>query len=206
MSANALEHLRRVDPVMGRLMDRVGACAWKPERRRTPFEALVRSVAYQQLHGTAAAAIVKRMLALYPGRKFPSPQEILATPEETLRGAGLSRSKVAAIRDLAARTIEGVVPDSRAISRLKDEAIVERLTTVRGVGPWTVHMLLIFKLGRPDVLPTTDFGVRKGFSLAYGRPEMPTPGELLAHGEIWRPFRTYAAWYLWRACDLPPAS
>jgi DNA-3-methyladenine glycosylase II len=125
----------------------------------------------------------------------------LITPEEKLRGAGLSRAKVAAIKDIAAKTIEGVVPTRRAISKMTELEIIERLTTVRGVGPWTVEMLLIFTLGRTDVLPTTDYGVRKGFALTYGWKELPTPRELLEFGERWRPHRTTAAWYFWRALD-----
>jgi DNA-3-methyladenine glycosylase II len=125
----------------------------------------------------------------------------LATPDERLRGAGLSRAKTAAVKDIAAKTLEGVVPTGRAIARLSDEEIVERLTAVRGVGPWTVEMLLIFTLGRQDVLPATDFGVRKGFAVTYGLKELPAPKDLLAHGEKWRPHRTTAAWYLWRSLD-----
>jgi DNA-3-methyladenine glycosylase II len=203
MSTDALQHLARADKVMARVIERVGPCAWKPRRRRSPFETLVQSVAYQQLNGTAAATIFGRVKALYPGKPFPSPADLLATPDRQLRGAGLSRSKIAAIKDIAANTLSGVVPTSRAIARLDDEAILSRLTTIRGVGPWTVHMLLIFKLGRPDVLPVTDFGVRKGFAVAYGLADLPDPRELLAHGEKWRPYRSFAAWYLWRVLDLP---
>ena len=126
----------------------------------------------------------------------------MTTPAERLRGAGLSRAKVAAIKDIAAKTVEGVVPGSRAIAKMSDAEIVERLTTLRGVGPWTVEMLLIFTLGRTDVLPATDYGVRKGFAVTYGWKELPTPKELLAYGERWRPHRTTAAWYLWRALEL----
>jgi DNA-3-methyladenine glycosylase II len=161
----------------------------------------VRSVAHQQLHGKAANTILKRFVALYPGKPFPSPEELLETDDEKLRGVGFSRAKVAAIKDIAAKTVEGVVPTSCAIHKMSDTEIVERLTTIRGVGPWTVEMLLIFKLGRPDVWPVTDFGVRKGFSIAFELEEMPTPKELMAHGERWRPYRTTVAWYLWRATD-----
>ena len=165
------------------------------------METLVQSVAHQQLNGTAAAAIFGRVRALYPGRAFPTPEQLLATPEELLRGAGLSRSKVAAIKDIAANTLTGVVPTSRAIARMKDEAILERLTVIRGVGPWTVHMLLIFKLGRMDILPVTDYGVRKGFALTYGLKDLPTADHLTEHAEKWRPYRSIASWYLWRALD-----
>jgi DNA-3-methyladenine glycosylase II len=203
MNAEAIGHLRRADKVLARLIKKVGPCTLVPKRRRTPFEALVRSVTYQQLNGTAAETILRRVLALYPHRKFPAPEDFLATPDAKLRGAGLSRNKTAAIKDIAARTLDGVVPTSRAIAKLSNEEILERLTTVRGVGPWTVEMLLMFTLGREDVLPATDFGVRKGFALTYGLRELPAPRDVLAHGEKWRPHRTTAAWYLWRAVDLP---
>jgi DNA-3-methyladenine glycosylase II len=202
MSHDALHHLRRADKVMGRLIERVGPCTWKPRRNHSPFKTLVMAVAHQQLNATAANTILSRVKALYPGKPFPSPEELLATPDEPLRGAGLSRSKVASIKDIAANTIAGVVPTARAITRMDDAEILSRLTTIRGVGPWTVHMLLIFKLGRPDVLPTTDYGVRKGFAVAYRTKELPTPNELLEHGERWRPYRSFAAWYLWRALEL----
>jgi 3-methyladenine DNA glycosylase/8-oxoguanine DNA glycosylase len=171
-------------------------------RRRTPFVALVSAVVYQQLNGTAASTILKRVLALYPGKRFPSPEDLLATPDDRLRAAGLSRAKTAAIKDIAAKTAAGLVPDSRAIARMTNEEIIERLTSVRGVGPWTVEMLLMFTLGRLDVLPSTDYGVRKGFAVTFGWKDLPTPKELLEYGECWRPHRTTAAWYLWRALEL----
>ena len=203
MTAEAIEHLNRADKVLKQLIKKVGPCTLKPRSRRSPFEALVQSVAYQQLNGTAAATILGRVKALYPKRRFPAPEDLLATPDERLRGAGLSRAKVAAIKDIAAKTISGVVPTSRALAKMSEAEIIERLTTVRGVGPWTVEMLLIFTLGRMDVLPVGDYGVRKGFAVTYGRKELPTPKELLAYGEKWRPHRTTAAWYFWRALDLP---
>jgi DNA-3-methyladenine glycosylase II len=201
MSEAALKHLSSTDKILARLIKKVGPCAWKPNKRRSPYETLVQSVAYQQLNGTAAATIFGRVKALYPGRHLPAPEELLATPDEKLRGAGLSRSKVAAIKDIAAKTLAGVVPDSRAIARMDNDAIISQLTTIRGVGPWTVEMLLIFKLGRTDVLPVTDYGVRKGFALTYKLKDLPSAAELLAHGEKWRPYRSFAAWYLWRALD-----
>jgi DNA-3-methyladenine glycosylase II len=201
MSELALAHLTRVDRVMGRLIEKVGPCGWKPEPRRSPFEALVQAVTHQQLNGVAAKTILGRVKALYPGRRFPSPEDLLATPDAVLRGAGLSRAKIAAVKDIAARTLDGTVPPSRTISRLSDEEIIARLTSIRGVGPWTVEMLLIFKLGRTDILPATDFGVRKGFALTYKLKDLPAPKELLKHAEPWRPYRSYAAWYLWRALD-----
>jgi len=201
MSAEAIAHLTKADKILGQLIKKIGPCGWKPRKRRSPFEALVQSVTYQQLNGTAAAIIFGRVKALYPGRRFPTPEDLLATPDESLRAAGLSRAKIAAIKDIAAKTLAGIVPTSRAIARMENEAIIAQLTTIRGVGPWTVEMLLMFKLGRPDVLPVTDYGVRKGFALTYKLDDLPTPVALLAHGEKWRPYRSIAAWYLWRALD-----
>ena len=201
MHEAAIEHLTQSDKVLSRLICKVGPCRLEPRRDTSPFQALVQSVAHQQLNGTAANTILKRVIALYPRRKFPAPEDVLATPAARLRGAGLSRAKIASIKDIAAKTILGVVPASRAIARMRDAEILERLTSIRGVGPWTVEMLLIFKLGRLDVLPATDFGVRKGFAVAYRRKELPEPAALLEHGERWRPYRSIAAWYLWRALD-----
>lgn len=205
MTPEALRHLARKDIILGRLIQQVGPCLLKPKVRRSLFETLVQSVTHQQLSGVVAQKIFGRVKALYPRRRFPRPEDLLATPDQRLRGAGLSRAKVAALKDIAAKTIAGVVPTSRAIAKMSDGEIIERLTTLRGVGPWTVEMLLIFTLGRADVLPATDYGVRKGFARTYGWRELPTPKELLKHGEKWRPHRTTAAWYFWRALDLPPA-
>jgi len=202
MTPEALAHLRRSDKVLARLIRRVGPCMLKPNTTRNPFQALVRSVTFQQLNGTAAETIFGRMIALFPGRKFPTPEDLIATTDEKLRSAGLSRAKTAAIKDIAAKTIEGIVPTRRAAHKLSDAEILERLTVIRGVGPWTVEMLLIFTLGREDVWPVTDFGIRKGFAIAYGLKELPHPKELIAHGERWRPHRSTAAWYFWRATDL----
>lgn len=201
MSVQATRHLAKADPVMKRLIRAHGPFTLEPQPARPPFEALVRAVAHQQLHGKAAETILKRFVALFPGLRFPRPADLATVRDEALRGAGFSGAKVAAIRDIAAKTLEGVVPTSRRIAALDDEAIVERLTQVRGVGRWTVEMLLIFKLGRQDVLPADDFGVRNGFRVAYGLREMPKPRRLLEHGECWRPFRSMASWYLWRAAD-----
>jgi DNA-3-methyladenine glycosylase II len=210
MTPEAHRHLSTTDPVMRRLIREIGKCALVPEARRSPFESLVRAVAHQQLHGVAAARILGRFQALFPKKRFPHPADLAAVSDEALRGVGFSGSKVAAIRDIAAKTLDGVVPTARKITQLDDEEIVTRLTAVRGVGRWTVEMLLIFQLGRPDVLPADDFGVRSGFQLAFALPEMPKPKEVLAFGECWRPFRTTAAWYLWRAADRknakPPAA
>ncbi len=189
------------DPPMRALIERVGPCLLK-SNRLTPFQALLRSIVYQQLHGAAAAAILKRVRELYPGVAFPSPADILETPEGRLRSAGLSRAKLVAIQDLARQTLVGIVPSRRVAARLSDEELIQRLTVVRGVGPWTVEMFLIFTLGRPDIWPVMDFGVRKGFALVYGSQELPTPKGLLLEGERWRPHRSTAAWYLWRANEL----
>jgi DNA-3-methyladenine glycosylase II len=186
---------------MRRLIRDVGPFALIPKVRRTPFESLARAIAFQQLHEKAAESILKRFIALFPGRRFPRPAELLTAHADAIRGAGFSGAKVLALRDLAAKTLDGTVPTSRTITLLDDEAIVGRLVEVRGIGRWTVEMLLIFQLGRPDVLPVDDFGVRNGFRIAYRRRTMPTPKEVLRYGERWKPYRTAAAWYLWRAAD-----
>jgi DNA-3-methyladenine glycosylase II len=166
-----------------------------------PFDALAESIAYQQLSGKAAATIFGRVRALYPKRKWLDPEQLLATPDETLRAAGLSRAKTAALKDLAAKTIDGTVPAGRALIRMSDDEIIMRLTAVRGIGRWTVEMLLLFDLGRPDVWPVDDYGVRKGFAKTFGRRKLPTPKQLMKFGEKWRPYRSVAAWYFWRALD-----
>ena len=199
-----IAHLSTIDPVMRRVIDAVGPYALPPPPRRSPFEALVRAIAYQQLHEKAAECILARFIALCPGRRFPQPADVLALAPESMREAGFSRAKIAALQDLAAKAIDGTLPTAAVIRRLDDDAIVDRLVAVRGIGRWTVEMLLIFQLGRPDVLPVDDFGVRNGFRIAYKRP-MPTPQELLRYGERWRPYRTAAAWYLWRAVDQAKA-
>jgi DNA-3-methyladenine glycosylase II len=200
-SSSAIRHLSNVDPVMRRLIHDVGPFALIPKVRRTPFESLARAIAFQQLHEKAAESILKRFIALFPGRRFPRPAELLTAHADAIRGAGFSGAKVLALRDLAAKTLDGTVPTGREIKTLDDDAIVERLVEVRGIGRWTVEMLLIFQLGRPDVLPVDDFGVRNGFRMAYRRRTMPTPKEVLRYGERWKPYRTAAAWYLWRAAD-----
>jgi len=203
MTAEAVDHLCKSDKALARLIKKVGPCTMKLHSRRTPFVALVTAVIHQQLNGIAAGTILKRFLALFPGKRFPTPEDILAMPDDRMRTAGLSRAKAAAIKDIAAKTVAGVVPSGRTITKLSNEEIIERLTSVRGVGPWTVEMLLMFTLGRLDVLPATDYGVRKGFAVAFGWKDLPTPKELLEYGERWRPHRTTAAWYLWRALELP---
>jgi DNA-3-methyladenine glycosylase II len=168
-----------------------------------PFDALAESIAYQQLSGKAAATIFGRVRALYPKRKWLDPEQLLATPDETLRAAGLSRAKTAAIKDLAAKTLDGTVPSGRALLRMTDDEIIARLTQVRGIGRWTVEMLLLFDLGRPDIWPVDDYGVQKGFAKTFRKRKLPTPKELMKHGDKWRPYRSVAAWYFWRALDQP---
>ncbi|HXV68466.1 MAG TPA: DNA-3-methyladenine glycosylase 2 family protein [Nitrospira sp.] len=198
-------HLTRVDPVMRRLIREIGPCTLVPNTGRSPFESLTRAIAYQQLHDRAAESILRRFIGLFPGHRFPKPDELLAMRTGRIRQAGFSRPKISALRDLAAKTLDGTVPTGVAIRRLDDEAIIERLVAVRGIGRWTVEMLLIFQLGRPDVLPVDDFGVRNGFRIAYGLRTMPAPKAVLRHGERWKPHRTAAAWYLWRAADRAKA-
>ena len=202
MTPEALRHLAAVDPVMARLIREVGPCELAPETRRSPFQSLVQAVAHQQLNGTAANTILTRFKKLFPGRKFPRPEDLAKVTDDQIRACGFSFAKIKAIRDIAEKTLSGVVPTSRQIVKLSDDEIIGRLTEVRGVGRWTVEMLLIFQLGREDVLPADDFGVRNGFRLAYKKRALPKPKALLKFGERWRPHATTAAWYLWRAVDL----
>jgi DNA-3-methyladenine glycosylase II len=202
VTAAAHRHLAR-DPVMGRLIARHGRCplACRPW---SPYEALSRAIAHQQLNGRAAETILRRFVALFPNGRFPSPAAVLAARAPTLRRAGFSRAKVLAIKDIARHAVAGVVPTRQGCRSLDDEAMIERLTRIHGVGRWTVEMLLIFTLGRLDVLPVDDFGVREGFRRAYGRRTQPAPKELRAFGERWKPYRSVAAWYLWRAASQAP--
>jgi DNA-3-methyladenine glycosylase II len=215
--AKAIAHLRDHDKKLGELIDRVGPCTLLLDSSPSPFESLLESILYQQLHGKAAATIHRRVREFFGGD--PTPQQLLSVPDEPLRAAGVSGNKVKAMRDLAARTVDGTVPSHAAILKMPDADIVERLTAVRGIGPWTVEMLLIFRLGRPDVLPVTDYGVRKGYALTFQRvpksraleaSDLPKPDVVFKRGLRWAPFRSVASWYLWRACDLakstPPAS
>ncbi|MFO1349934.1 MAG: DNA-3-methyladenine glycosylase [Gammaproteobacteria bacterium] len=197
----AVAVLAKADQRLAKLMRKVGPCELMPRVGVEPFQALLRSIVYQQLSGKAAQTIHDRVLALFPEESGLTPERLVAVPDEMLRGAGLSRAKLAAIRDLAAKTAAGVVPPLADLHGMEDEAIVERLTAVRGVGRWTVEMLLMFYLGRPDVLPVADLGVRKGFMLTYGLAELPSAKALAEHGERWRPYRSVASWYLWRAVD-----
>lgn len=195
--ARALRELRR-DALLAPLVRRLGPFALEPAPASSPFAALAEAITHQQLHAKAAASIFARLNALHSGPLTPA--KILATPEEDLRGAGLSQAKAHAIRDLAHKTQEGLVPGWAELRRMEDEAILEQLVQVRGVGRWTVEMLLIFRLGRPDVWPVDDFAVRKAFGLLVGN-EKPTPKAMLDRAEAWRPWRSVVAWYLWRSLD-----
>ncbi len=198
----AAHQVLQTDAVMARLIAAVGPYALRPSSLRSPFEALVRAIAHQQLNGVAAERILARLRALFGGDELPSPQLLLAADARQLRAVGFSHSKVAALRDLAANAVAGVVPPLDELNALADLEIIERLTTVRGIGRWTVEMLLIFQLERPDVLPVDDFGVRNGFRLVYGLAGLPLPRALAEFGERWKPYRSVAAWYLWRAVEL----
>ena len=197
----AVAALTEADPALGRAIASIGPFTMQRRTIRTPFETLLRAIVHQQLSGRAAGAIHERVLALFDGAP-PTPSALASMSEERLREAGLSRAKVRAVRDLAEKTLARVVPGTRTLRRLPDDEIVARLVQVRGIGRWTVEMLLISHLARPDVLPVTDLGVRRGFARVHGLEELPEPAELLAHGERWRPWRTVASWYLWRAADL----
>jgi DNA-3-methyladenine glycosylase II len=201
MNAAAHKHLSKRDPILRKLIREHGKCSLKPEMRRSPFQSLVQAVAHQQLNGTAANTILTRFKKLFPGRKFPRPEDLAKVTDAQIRACGFSFAKIKSIRDIAEKTLSGVVPSSRQIVKLSDDEIIARLTEVRGVGRWTVEMLLIFQLGRPDVLPVGDFGVRTGFRVAYKKRTMPKPKDLLKFGERWRPHATTAAWFLWCAAD-----
>jgi DNA-3-methyladenine glycosylase II len=216
----ATRELSANDPKLAKLIERAGPCTLHVASGQSPFEALVESIIYQQLHGKAAATIHRRMIESFapvmtlaaPGTgAHPTPQQLLDCPNEQLRAAGLSKNKMLALRDLAAKTIDGTVPTLAAIRRLPDEAIIEHLTQVRGIGRWTVEMLLIFRLGRTNVLPVDDYGVRKGFALTFGKlkptdkvtpMDLPKPDEMRRRAKKWQPWSSVASWYMWRACDL----
>jgi DNA-3-methyladenine glycosylase II len=197
----AVVQLSSADPTLAQIIERAGPFTMQLRRMHNPFEALARNVIFQQLHGAAATAIHGRVIALF-GKERLHPEDILAAPEEELRAAGLSGAKLASLKDLAAKTLDGTVPTLSRLRRMKDEEIIERLTEVRGIGRWTVEMLLMSRLGRPDVLPVGDYAVRKGYALAYNLKEMPKPKELELYGERWRPYRSVASWYMWRVLEL----
>ncbi len=218
--ALAVRELSAADPKLARLIQRAGPFTLRIASTQSPFEALAESIIYQQLHGKAAATIHRRLLESFipicglaqnGNPAHPSPQHLLDCPNAQLRAAGLSANKSLALRDLAAKTLDGTVPTLARIRRMSDQAIIDHLTQVRGIGRWTVEMLLIFRLGRPDILPTSDYGVRKGFALTFGKlkpsdkvtpADLPTPATMEARAKRWQPWRSIASWYLWRACDL----
>jgi len=196
--------LAAADERLALVIARAAPCPLRPKRLGSLFTVLFRAIVYQQLNGKAAAAILGRVEALFPGKRV-EPAALLAMPEDALRAAGLSRNKLASVRDLAARTLDGTVPSPAAARKMGDDELVARLTEVRGIGPWTVHMLLIFDLGRPDVMPSGDYGVRMGFKKLYRKRSEPTPEQIERHASRWQPYRSVAAWYLWRVheIDLP---
>jgi 3-methyladenine DNA glycosylase/8-oxoguanine DNA glycosylase len=199
---DACSHLSQADTKLAGLIQRVGDFTLRPEPSQSLFAALVRAIVYQQLSGRAASTILGRVIKLFAPKRFPTPRDLLEIEPERLRGAGLSAAKTAALRDLATRTLDGTVPSLAQVRRLDDEEIIERLITVRGIGRWTAEMLLMFKLGRPDVLPLGDLGIRKGYAVTFGSPKLPDPEVIARRAERWRPYRSVASWYLWRALEL----
>jgi DNA-3-methyladenine glycosylase II len=197
----AQRHLAAADERLKPLIDEMIPFEIDLAQAQSPYEALMESIAYQSISGKAAATIFGRVKALGSNGKAPTPEEMLRLRKPVLRKAGLSGAKILAMKDLAQKTIDGVVPTLEQAAKMSDEELVERLVSVRGIGAWTVEMFLIFRLGRPDVLPIHDLGVKKGWSVAYGKKHMPRPAELLAFGERWRPYRTVASWYMWRAFE-----
>jgi DNA-3-methyladenine glycosylase II len=190
--------LAALDPDWQRHVAAVGPCLHQPHPARDPYESLVRTIAYQQLHAKAGDAIVGRLLGLFPGQTFPRPEQILATEFDRMRGCGFSASKIATIQGIAQATLDGVVPDYAMALAMDDEALIERLVSLRGVGRWTVEMLLIYSLERMDILPADDFGVREGYRRLKGLEVQPTRRQMVEIGLGWSPYRTVAAWYLWR--------
>ncbi|MYC16335.1 MAG: DNA-3-methyladenine glycosylase 2 family protein [Gemmatimonadetes bacterium] len=189
------------DRTLGQLIKQAGPITLDLPKRLNPFDALLRSIIYQQLSGKAAAAIHKRVRVLFSGGNI-NPNQVLAMDDQVLRNAGMSRAKVVAVNDLAQKTIDGLIPPGSRLREMSDADIVENLTQVRGIGEWTVQMFLMFQLGRPDVLPTKDLGVRKGFMLTYGLDELPAEKDMMVYCERWRPYRSVGSWYMWRALEL----
>ena len=199
--AAACKHLAGCDPCLAELIQNTVPFQMDEDHLQSPYEALLEAIAYQSISGKAAATIFGRVKALGGNGRAPSPEQMMKLRTSALRKAGLSAAKAAAMKDLAKKTIAGIVPSLEEAHRLSDEELVKRLVSVRGIGAWSVEMFLIFRLGRPDVLPIHDLGVKKGWSVAYGKKHMPKPKELLAFGERWRPYRTVASWYMWRAFE-----
>ena len=198
---DAVRHLSACDAQLKRLIAETAPFRIDVADAQSPYEVLLEAITYQSISGKAAATIFGRIKALGENGKPPTPEKMLKIRTAKLRKAGLSGAKAAAMRDLARKTIAGIVPSHDEALKLSDEELVERLVCVRGIGAWTVEMFLIFRLGRPDVLPIHDLGVRKGWSVAYGKKHIPKPKELLKFGERWRPYRTVASWYMWRAFE-----
>jgi len=198
----AHEHLSQADKRLGRLMADIGEFPFKLDECDSVYESLLEAITHQSIAGKAAQVIFGRIKAFGSDGRCPTPQELLRVRKPQLRKAGLSHAKVAAVRDLAQKTIEGVVPTIEAAQKMSDEELVERLISVRGIGAWTVEMFLIFRLGRPDVLPIHDYAVQKGFAITYRKRNIPKPKDLLKFGERWRPYRTVASWYMWRAVSV----
>lgn len=204
-TALVMKALSRADKRLARVIRRVGAFPTQRRKAQPPFVSLFRAIVYQQITGKAAETILGRVKSMVAGDGFPTPEEILRASRAKLRRAGLSRQKIAAAKDLAAKTLDGTVPPLAKIARMGEEEIIERLTQVRGIGVWSAQMFLMFQLGRPDVLPIEDYGIRKGFARVYGHAEVPKPKVVLEYGERWRPYRSIASWYLWRAAEEKPA-
>lgn len=199
---DAHAHLSRADKRLASLIERVGQFQFKLDECDSVYESLLEAIMHQSIAGKAAQVIWGRIKALGTNGQCPTPEELLRVSKQKLRKCGLSNAKVAAVRDLAQKTIDGVVPTLEAAQKMSDQELVDRLISVRGIGPWTVEMFLIFRLGRPDVLPIHDYGVQKGWAITYRKKNIPKPKELLKFGERWRPYRTVASWYMWRAVQL----
>jgi DNA-3-methyladenine glycosylase II len=199
----AVSHLVEADPMLGRLIEQAGPPGLEPPGTISPFHYLQRAIVYQQLSGKAAATIFGRFRAIYRVKRPPSPVDVAGTPVPVLRAAGLSEAKALAIIDLARHAGLGTIPTRRELATLSPDEVIERLTQVRGVGRWTVEMLLIFYLGHPDILPLGDLGIRKGFAMTFGMKRLPAPRTMASRARRWRPYRSLACWYLWRAVDMP---
>src|SRR5215472_3402777 len=197
----AIAHITKDDPRLAALIERTREFTLNIDEQQSPYESLLRAIAYQSIAGKAAAVIFGRIQALGSNGRAPAPEDLLRVPDQKLREAGLSAAKIAAVRDLAQKTIDGIVPTLEDAQKMTDAELVERLISVRGIGAWTVEMFLIFRLARPDVLPIHDYGVQKGFALTYRKRRIPKPKELAKFGERWRPYRSVASWYMWRAVE-----
>jgi DNA-3-methyladenine glycosylase II len=201
LSQPSHDHLKAVDPVLQRLIEKFGHVRVRP-RRVPPFQSLIHSIAHQQLHGTAAKTILQRFQALFGDGPFPTSEQVLKMDLEKIRAVGFSRPKAIYVLGVAERAMNGLIPSLAECRKMTDAQIVERLTEIKGVGRWTADMFLMFNLGRPDVLPIHDFGIRKGFQLAYNKRKMPEPEQLEKFGKKWSPHRSTAALYMYRAADF----